>query len=64
MQLSVNRKEQALDSLEQAYAEHSCWLVNLKVVETAASKSLTAAHLSLESSEIQSTITKHNKKTK
>jgi TolB-like protein/Flp pilus assembly protein TadD len=34
VQLSVNRKEQALESLEQAYAEHSCWLVNLKVEPT------------------------------
>ncbi|MEO8049902.1 MAG: winged helix-turn-helix domain-containing protein [Acidobacteriota bacterium] len=34
VQLSVNQREQALDSLEQAYAEHSCWLVNLKVEPT------------------------------
>ena len=34
LQLSVDRKEQALDSLERAYEEHSSWLVNLNVEPT------------------------------
>jgi hypothetical protein len=30
----MNRKEQALDSLERAYEERSSWLVNLNVEPT------------------------------
>jgi tetratricopeptide (TPR) repeat protein len=34
LHLSMNRREQALDSLERAYEERSSWLVNLNVEPT------------------------------
>jgi hypothetical protein len=34
LHLSMNRREQALDSLEQVYEERSSWLVNLNVEPT------------------------------